>query len=183
SEEMNQDAIVVTVTPTPSGLGDPTWSNGNKTATLNIQSAASTNYSVKVFAKDLAGNNVTAIYTYGSLCFVQGIVQDSNGNVLSGASITITSTLAGGPTYTTTSSDTGSFGVLAAAGNYNVKVTKSNYNEVDKNGVAVGQGLSTNNLGTLKMGNAIDWTIPIIIIVIGIIIIIVLVVALRARKK
>ncbi len=184
SEEMNQDSLTVTVTPIPAGLGDPVWSNANKTATLLLQSAHSTRYSALVEGTDLAGNALTGqvTYNYSSVCFVTGIVTDANGNVLSGANVTVTSTLAGGPTYYATSSGTGSFGVLAAAGNYNVKITKSGYTEVDKNGVAVGAGLPTNNLGTLKMSNAMDWTVPIIIIVIGIIVVVVLVVALRRRK-
>ncbi|MGD1060736.1 MAG: Ig-like domain-containing protein [Methanomassiliicoccales archaeon] len=185
SEEMNKNSVAVAVTPTPSGIGAAAWSNGNKTVTYFLQSAASTSYSVTVSGKDLAGNALTGtvVYTYSSLNHIIGVVTDSNNNVLSGANVTISSTLAGGPTYYTTTSDTGAISVLVGAGTYNVKVTLSNYNELDQNGVAFGPGLATNNLGTLKMTGSTDWTLVIIIIVIGIIIIAALAAVMVMRRR
>jgi len=183
SEPMLKSSVTITVTPTPPGLGSAVWSNNNMTVTYFVQSAASTSYTVKVTGTDLAGNALTGTttYTYGSLNNIVGIVVDVNNNPLAGANVTITSTLAGGPTYYTTTSDTGAINILVAAGTYNVKITLSGYDEIDKNGVTFGAGQATNNLGTLSMTKTMDWTVPIIIIVIGLIVIVAILFLFRRK--
>jgi hypothetical protein len=170
SKAMLTTSVGITVTPHPTELGSAVWSSNNTVLTYYVELADSTNYTVAVAGTDVAGNHIagTTSYAFSSLTYVTGIVVDVNGNILVNASVTLTSTLAGGPVYHTTSSDMGAIGVLVAKGEYTIKVTLSGYDDFSKT-VTVGPGMSANNLGNIQMTHTTDWTIPIVIVVVGLV--------------
>ncbi|MDD1769649.1 MAG: Ig-like domain-containing protein, partial [Methanomassiliicoccales archaeon] len=182
SKTMLKSSVGIAITPAPTARGDPVWSNGNKTVTYYVEFADSKTYTVAVHGTDLAGNAIagSTSYSFSSLTWVHGTVVDVNGNILPKANVTLTSTLAGGSVYYTTSSDMGAIGVLVPAGEYAIKTTLSGYDTNSKT-VTVGPGLSANDLGNVQLTKTMDWTLPIIIIVVGLIA--VLAILFLARRK
>ncbi len=170
SKEMLKTSVSITIVPAPTVRGDPVWTNGNKTVTWYVEFADSTSFTVTAHGTDFAGNAIsgTASTTFSSLTWVFGFVVDANNKVLAKANVSLVSTLAGGPTYYTNSSDMGAIGILVPAGGYSIKVHLSGYDDVSKS-VTVGPGLAANNLGNVQLSKTIDWTIPIVIVVVGLV--------------
>ncbi|OPY33157.1 MAG: Periplasmic copper-binding protein (NosD) [Methanomassiliicoccales archaeon PtaU1.Bin124] len=126
SELMNQSSVVVTI----SGVGvNKVWSGTTLTITLAAPLTAGASYTVMVNGKDLAGNAMMpvqwSISTGAGQCFVQGHVQGTDGQPISGATVTCT----GGQSAQTDVN--GNYSFELPPGSYTISITKTGYEPIE----------------------------------------------------
>ncbi|HXZ24343.1 MAG TPA: Ig-like domain-containing protein, partial [Methanomassiliicoccales archaeon] len=166
SEQMNKASVsIVGVT-----VGSPVWATNNKTVTWHASGLAySTNYTLTVSGKDLAGNLLggTKTIVFSTKVQVIGFIKDANGNPVANATLELTMpSMPDMPAVWANTSADGSFAiVLPMGGDYQVKITKSGFDTTTKS-ATFGPGLAGNNLGTVAINQTADYTIPIVVVVI-----------------
>ena len=166
SEQMNKASVsIVGVT-----VGSPVWATNNMTVTWHASGEAySTNYTLTVSGKDLAGNLLggTKTIVFSTKVQVIGFIKDANGNPVANATLELTMpSMPDMPAVWANTSADGSFAiVLPMGGDYQVKITKSGFDTTTKS-ATFGPGLAGNNLGTVAINQTADYTIPIVVVVI-----------------
>ncbi len=180
SEKMNASSVSLVI----DGLaGTASWSGNTTIFTPSAPLQYNTTYSVTVTGKDLAGNHVTATWSFRTLKNegnVSGTIEDSNGNPIVGATVWLSI----GRTTTTDSQGHFQFSNVPS-GTSTLTVTKGGYDQLNQD-VSVTAGHTT-NLGTVSIQTttaaSTDYTLVLVVIVVVLIVAVLAALILVRRRK
>jgi parallel beta-helix repeat protein len=147
SEAMNKTATTITVNAV---AGTLVWNGNNATFTPAADLAFNAVYDVTVMGKDIAGNSVTAAWTFNTLKdegIITSTLKDADGNPIVGAAVTLSNGM------TTTTDANGHFEFKnVTSGSYTLTVTKDGYQIVTQSVII--QAGQTNEAAALSMAAA-----------------------------
>jgi hypothetical protein len=176
SEAMNQTSVLFT------GItGTKTWNTaGNEVTLTHADLTYATLYNLVVSGKDLAGNAVSASWSFSVVTQVTGTINDDKGNPIVNATVKISQ---GGVTVAEGATDAnGHFALIVdGVGTYNITVSKTGFQDLVQNDKALGVG-QTNSLTPMAMTPNPDYTL----VIVGVIVVVAVVLAalfLMRRKK